>query len=253
VPICALSPQNEPFNRSRIMVQRVFRSGITRVKRRLADLNQAEAERGRADLDRILRQFPELANYEERAEEAITAFRVFHLDYNGRIGHSVHAASPELVALLSVLFESCKPSRAVDLGSGFSSFVLRTLASRVEEDVEIWSVDDSAEWRQKTQDYLEELDHQTQNLLTWDDFIANNPGDFDLVLHDMGSMEFREQTLRQALDLAKPGGLVILDDVHKPAYRKAAMAVLEELGLEWFSLREWTRDPLTRYAWLVIR
>jgi hypothetical protein len=55
------------------------------------------------------------------------------------------------------------------------------------------------------------------------------------------------------LDLAKPGGLVILDDVHKPAYREAAMAVLEEMGLEWFSLREWTRDPLTRYAWLVIR
>ena len=46
---------------------------------------------------------------------------------------------------------------------------------------------------------------------------------------------------------------LILDDVHKPAYRAAAQGVLDELGLEWFSLREWTRDPLTRYAWLVIR
>jgi predicted O-methyltransferase YrrM len=235
------------------MVQRVIRSGITRVKRRMADMNRAEAERGRNDLARVLDRFPQLADYEAQAESAIKAFRVFHLDYNNRIGHPIHAASPELVGLLQILMACLHPTRVVDLGSGFSSFVFRTLAKRSEKEIEVWSVDDSAEWRQKTQNYLEEMDRQTDNLHTWADFIQDDPGGFDLVLHDMGTMEFREETLRQALDLAKPGGLVILDDVHKPAYREAAMAVLEEMGLEWFSLREWTRDPLTRYAWLVIR
>ena len=93
------------------MVQRVFRSGITRIKRRMSDLNQVESERGKKDLDRVLQRFPELSDYPARAEEAITAFRVFHMDYNGRVGHPVHAAAPELVGLLQVLVHAMKPSR----------------------------------------------------------------------------------------------------------------------------------------------
>ena len=219
----------------------------------MADLNQAEVSRGRSDLSRVLERFPGLSDYESRAQEAIAAFRVYHLDYNTRIGHPVHAGSPELVALLQIMIQTMEPSRVVDLGSGFSSFVFRTLAARAETDMEVWSVDDSSEWKEKTRQYLEEMKCQTENLHTWADFIVDNPGDFDLVLHDMGTMEFRAETLRQALDLARPGGLVLLDDVHKPAYREEAKAVLEEMGLEWFSLREWTRDPLTRYVWLVVR
>ena len=120
------------------------------------------------------------------------------------------------------------------------------MASRNARNLEVWSVDDSPEWKEKTRYYLEEMKCLTTNLFTWDEFVAKEERGFDLVLHDMGSMEFREETLRQALDLARPGGWVLLDDVHKPEYRNFAMSVLEEMGLEWFSLREWTRDDLTR-------
>ena len=235
------------------MVQRAFRSGITRIKRRLADHNQVEVARGKKDLSRVLERFPNFAGYEETADKAMGIFRVFQQDYNERIGHPVHAGSAELVALLQVLVDRMEPTKVVDLGSGFSSFVLRTLARRNAQGMVVWSVDDSPEWKEKTRLYLEEMKCQTNNLHTWDEFISEGTNGFDIVLHDMGSMEFREETLRQALDLARPGGLVILDDVHKPAYRKFALGVLEEMGLEWFSLREWTRDDLTRYAWLVIR
>ena len=56
----------------------------------------------------------------------------------------------------------------------------------------------------KTRDYLTEMDRSTQNLMTWDAFLSEEPSGFDLVLHDMGSMEFREETLRRVLELAKP-------------------------------------------------
>lgn len=235
------------------MVQRVFRSGMTRIKRRMADLNQAEASRGKDDVRRLSERLPGLSDYHAQAQSVASTFRVYHMDYNERVGHPVHAASIELVVLLQLMFRELEPAKAVDLGSGFSSFVLRTLAQRSDRDVEIWSVDDSEEWMQKTRDYLTEMDRSAENLMTWDAFLGEEPSGFDLVLHDMGSMEFREETLRKVLELAKPGGAIILDDVHKPAYRAAAQKVLEEMGLEWFSLRDWTRDPLTRYCWLVFR
>ena len=69
------------------MVQRVLRSGLTRIKRHWADQNQVENERGRKDLKRLLARFPELEGYPVMADECQGAFRVFQQDYNQRIGH----------------------------------------------------------------------------------------------------------------------------------------------------------------------
>jgi predicted O-methyltransferase YrrM len=140
----------------------------------------------------------------------------------------------------------------VDLGSGFTSFVLRTWAAS--SGAEAWSVDDSAEWLERTRAYLGEKGVSSERLLTWEQASgAGGPRGFDLVLHDMGTMETRARTLEAALDLAAPGGVVILDDVHKPEYRAVAKAALEARQLPWYSLKPWTRDGICRYAWMVIR
>ena len=98
------------------MVQRVFRSGMTRIKRRMADLNQAEATRGKEDIQRLSQRFPGLSDYHAQAQAVASTFRVYHMDYNERVGHPVHAASIELVVLLQLMFRELDPAKAVIWG-----------------------------------------------------------------------------------------------------------------------------------------
>jgi hypothetical protein len=62
------------------------------------------------------------------------------------------SVSVELAVFLDVLCRLIEPDRILDLGSGFSSFVLRRhLASRdVGVHSVIWSIDDSPEWLEQT-------------------------------------------------------------------------------------------------------
>jgi len=57
------------------------------------------------------------------------------------------------------------------------------------------------------------------NLVSWDELLTGRPGNFDLVLHDLGSMETRARTLERVLTLVRPGGVLVLDDAHKQGIR----------------------------------
>ena len=72
-----------------------------------------------------------------------------------------------------------------------------------------------------------------------------------MVFHDMGFMDFREQTLEPVLGLTRPGGHIILDDVHKQPYRRFVHKMLSEKGLEFLSLKQITCDSRARYSYLV--
>ena len=186
---------------------RLLRSGYVRLKRRLDDLSPAEARRAARDAHRLTERYPWLASYAERAQVVSRRFRGDHTYYVTEVGHPVHAASVELVVFLTVLCEELRPARVVDLGSGFSSYVLRRWAAEAgQRRPETWSVDDSAEWLGRTEQFLESRGMPTEHLLTWTDFRRADAGAFDLVLHDMGTMEFRAETLREVIGLARPGG-----------------------------------------------
>ncbi len=237
---------------ARALLGRAVRSGVVRTRRRLADLSPQEALRARRDLDDALVQVPGLAAVRDRMGAIEAAHTADHEDYCARIGHPVHAASLELVGLLLGLCETAEPARVVDLGSGFTSFALRRHAASV-DGLEVHSVDDNAEWLEKTRAYLAEKGLSDANLHHWPAFgAADRKGAFDLVLHDMGFMDTRFRELEPVLDLARPGGLVILDDMHKPDYRAKALDVVARRGHACFSLKALTRDTLTRYAYLVV-
>ena len=237
-------------------VERILKSGYVRMKRRLDDLSPSEARRAREDVAAVVQRLPELADFEALSEASAERLGASHGAYVGTVSKANHAASMELCVLLDVLLRQRAPRRVVDLGSGYTSFVVRTWAAEEaaagREAPEVWSVDDHAGWLEKTRAWLGEQGLSDEHLLTWEEFRASNPGDFDLVLHDMGSMETRARTLDAVLDLAAPGGLVILDDVHKPDFRRFAIERLEARGQGFFSLKAWTRDDLTRYAYLVM-
>jgi len=234
-------------------VNRILKSGYVRAKRRLDDLSPAEAQRAKADVERVVARLPELAAFEARAPESAARYADAHGVYVSSVSKANHAASLEFCVLVDLLVRLRSPRRVVDLGSGFTSFLLRTWAAETPDDPpEVWSVDDHAGWLEKTRGWLGEQGLNDEHLVTWDDFVGNNPGNFDLVLHDMGSMETRARTLDAVLDLSAPGGLVVIDDVHKPDFRRFAIERLEARGQPFFSLKAWTRDSLTRYCYLVI-
>ena len=142
-------------------------------------------------------------------------------------------------------------SRLIDLGSGFSSYVIRAWAQQ--HGAESWSVDTSVEWLERTREYLSGAGVSSEHLLLWDDFLAHPPGDFDLLLHDLGGMGMRALTLPSVLSVVAPGGVVVLDDMHKDPYHPLVVQELDRRGWRLFNLSWRTTDTFGRYAAVTVR
>ena len=236
------------------LLRRGIQSGVVRVKRRAADLSPAELRRSRADWPLAVAAVPSLGGLEGRLLSLAEPFAADHARYCREVGHPVHAASLELVGLLIGLVRGTAPAAVIDLGSGFTSYVLRAVAAQQAAPPRVHSVDDSREWLEKTRGYLRAQGVTEDGLFAWPDFAPERrAGQYDLVVHDMGFMDTRFETLDQVVDLAKPGGLVVLDDMHKADYRAKALARLVDRGLVPWSLRRITHDGLTRFAYLLRR
>ena len=233
-------------------LQRYFRlKPIVGVIRRM-DITPVQTARGRRDNTTLRERIPALDEYERLAAPISTELTPFHQTYTTTVSNDVHAASVEIAAFLQLFCELSQPSKMADLGSGFSSFILRRYASKTDPTPNVYSVDNHEGWLGKTREYLAGHGLNTDNVMVWDDFIAGaEPGSFDMVFHDMGFMDFREQTLEPVLGLTKPGGHIILDDVHKPPYRRFVHKMLADKGLEFLSLKQITCDSRARYSYLV--
>lgn len=173
--------------------------------------------------------------------------------YVPSVSDEVNTVSLRLASMLRAVCESVRPKKVVDLGSGYSSHVLRSYAARAHHPVEVWSVDDNEVWLGRTADFLSAEGLSTDNLCLWSDFIRGGPADFDLVVHDLGVMSTRAKTLDQALHLAGAGGLVVLDDAHFRDYWSVAAERLRELDWPVFNTAWRTWDKIHRYSALVIR
>ena len=150
--------------------------------------------------------------------------------------------------MLCALGEILKPGRVLDLGSGFSSYVLRSWAKATSHETTIVSVVAVSLWLDRTKQFLESQGLLNGELHTWDNFALTTPKPFDLIFHDMGSIAFRAQTLPKVLTMRTPNGVVVLDDVHKRAYRPFAMSETRRAGLEYLSATRWTKDAFGRAA-----
>ena len=219
---------------------------------RRMDITPVQTARGWRDDAKLHDRVPAFDEFADLAKEARARLLPHHTRYVEEVSNATHAASIELAVFLDVFCSVGRPAAVADLGSGFSSFVLRSYATRSDGDVSVWSVDDHPGWLEKTRNYLSEKGVGAEQVFVWNDFLPHvGAGNLDLVLHDMGRMEFRAETLERVLTLTRAGGHVILDDVHKGPYRKHVHKVLEEKGLEWLSLKKLTCDGWARYAYLV--
>ena len=196
-------------------------------------------------------RFAALGDYEDAASPIRDALRPHYDDYTSAVSPAWMAVSLELAVFLTALCTLLKPRRIADLGSGYSSFVFRRYQQACEPAPEVWSVDRDPVWLQATRRFLERHELGTDHLMTWDAFAARRPRNFDLILHDLGSLRVRSETLRDVLALAAPGGAVVLDDLHGRRYRRHVLRVLSEQSLEHHRLEAVTRDRYGRYAMLV--
>jgi predicted O-methyltransferase YrrM len=120
-------------------------------------------------------------------------------------------------------------------------------------DVEVWSVDNDAAWLERTRRFLVSRHLSSLHLYGWHEFLDADHGHFDIVLNDFGHMGVRAEVLGETLGLVRPGGLVLLDDVHKAGYARLVNATLREAGFRQISLRRYTLDRFGRFSLLAIR
>lgn len=173
-------------------------------------------------------------------------------DYIARVSVANMAASLELAATLLSLLEAGKYKKLLDVGSGFSSFVLR-LYARSNAGVEVFSVDDNAQWLEKTRDYLRKVDVADTNLYTLEQFLSRGLSGFDCILHDLNFVEVRINYVSTLLSKLAPNGILILDDMHKPDYRIEVLKTLGPEPVHIYDLRKHTLDSFGRYSMIVTR
>jgi predicted O-methyltransferase YrrM len=176
-----------------------------------------------------------------------------HAQYVATISDSAHAISLELARYILEVASEDHPKHLLDLGSGFSSYVLRAYAAGVPGAV-AWSVDADPAWLEKTRAFLVSEGLSTEHLYNWSDFLTlastNGPGTFDLVVHDLSTVRSRHGTIQFVLSLVRPGGALVLDDMDVDAYRRHVRSELDAAGAKHVDIRNKTLDSRNRYSWL---
>ena len=211
-----------------------------------------EAIQGYLDSIRLRQIIPQLREYETLAAPIRVQLRPFYDEYVSKMSTGAMAIGFETAVFLTVLCRVYSPQRILDLGSGFSSLIFRLYAVDVASAPSVWSVDDEQTWLETTRIFLNSNNLSSDNLVHWQTFSETKYEAFDLVFHDLGRMPVRMKTLKDALNLVREGGLVVLDDIHKHDYRSYAKRVLKEQELNSYNLRAFTKDQFGRYCLLVI-
>lgn len=203
---------------------------------------------GRTDLKRLQQRLPALENGEADIEDCANLLRSAHLHYMENVSSDFMAASLESSAFLYHFARITQPKNIVDLGSGFSSLVLRKYAAEATNNPNVWSVDDHGGWLEKTAEFLQSMECVSDNLLEWPNTDAIDHLKFDLIFHDMGNMTTRANALPWVTEHMSDNGYVIFDDMHKATYSRKATKHIDSIGIERYSLRSVTHDHLGRYA-----
>lgn len=173
--------------------------------------------------------------------------------YIKHVSNPVMTVSLETASTLFIICEYIAPSRILDLGSGFSSYVFRKYSSLQNGKVTVYSIDDDSYWLGMTRDFLKYQNLSSNNLILWKSFISNEYHHFDLIFNDIGTMVFREKVLPMVLGFANPKrNVIILDDMQFSTYEKRVKQVLQNFYFRSANLISTTKDEFGRFSALLI-
>jgi len=219
------------------------RTNLRRLRTRIADTRALSAAR---------RSEPWLSEVIEHIGPCRRRLRGRYSQYTDFVSNPGNALSLQSSALVYALCETLRPASVLDLGSGFSSYVVGTYQGESTQTVLVRSVDDSREWLERTRDYLKQLGLPTEGLRSLDEFEATGCGIFDLVIYDLGSMETRKRWLRNAILCVKPvTGVALIDDCHVGDFASQVVSAVRERGGRLYDIARITRDRFGRRSFLV--
>ncbi len=205
-------------------------------------------EQIRQELEKTTARFPALAALHESSLASWELLAEPYEEYCSTVSSPVWAVSPQTAAVMHALCRLLRPRMVLDLGSGFSSFVLRCYCRDENSSCTVHTADDDEQWLERTRGFLAMHGLPTDGTYTWSSFHEQARPPYDLILHDMGRMNTRLDTLPRVLGLANADGLVVLDDMHKPEYAPYAAERCSSAGFEVCPLRTITLDTMGRYA-----
>ena len=192
------------------------------------------------DTERLSEQFPELAPSDIEWSYALAEIAPAYTDYVTNVSAPEHAVSHETAAYLHHLCNRLKPAKALDLGSGFSSWVLRQGCN------DVTSVDDNPEWAAKTEAFI------GATVTSWEQHLAEPGGPYDIIFVDLANGDLREDAMIHAVPLSAPGGVIVFDDTQHPGHLRVAQQASAFAGLKTFTLAR-TLDCIGRFATLGVR
>ena len=216
-------------------------------------LTPSERRTAQKDIVRLRRRLPFFEGYEHSSVEVCRGLQEKYDAYVSTVSPAPIAVSLELATFLALTCEAYRPKAILDLGAGFSSYVFRAYAKGANARPIVYSVDQSSGWLAKTEQFLREQRLDVSHMYALETFLANERPPFDVALLDVADLATREQLLDLTITSCRPGGLIVIDDMHVPRYRRSITQALSKRGLDYFSLRTLTlaRGRL-RYSYLVI-
>jgi predicted O-methyltransferase YrrM len=179
-----------------------------------------------------------------------------HNEYTTTVSSASWALSLRTTAYAVWLCDLLDAQKACDLGSGFTSYALRTVVQ------DVTSVDDDDAWLHRTREFLVSQQHEDGHLVLWDDWLeactigiaVGAPAfGYDVIVHDFSIGPKREAAMWRAADALSPDGALIFDDAQHEGHRAEMHRVATHHGLTLHSLHDLTLDSIGRFAMVASR
>ncbi len=161
-----------------------------------------------------------LKRYKEKEEAYTKEIKETFIYYTRSVSTENMAASLRSCVLLGCMMEVMKPKRAMDLGSGISSYALRYFKSKFKYTTEIYSVDSDWDWLKKSRDFSHVREVDSNHFYHWTEVnLKKIP--FEIIFMDIdrtkARLNYYEPVCKQ---FTKKGTLMLIDDMHKGILRE---------------------------------
>ena len=207
---------------------------------------------GWRDARRLRAAHPSLAPEKAELARLRKVLEPAYSDYVMKVSEAGWAVSLETSALLYFLCRATNARALLDLGSGFSSYVLRHYTREAPYPVSVTSVDADEAWLARTKEYLLSEGCDAERVIGWAEFRDGTSEPHDIVFHDLASGSLREDAMPLAISQVGPGGVIVFDDAQHRGHRERMYAEGSAAGLHLYSLRSWTLDSIGVGRWSIL-
>jgi predicted O-methyltransferase YrrM len=161
--------------------------------------------------------------------------------YVDNVSEAGWAVSRKIASLLYSVCEFTSPMNILDLGSGFSTFVLAKYAKSLSHKINIYSYDCDDAWLKKTKSFLSK--NGLLGFVSIKNYKKFKGGEFDLIFDDIEwANGVRKRDLESIVSTLSQTGILILDDIHWEVLEKKAKELDASNKCCFYDLKKYTLD-----------